>query len=273
MPAISFLVRMKQITSKENAIYKDALKLTRKKYRDSAGAFLIEGLKPLKDAADSGTLPERIFVDMAGYDELLQAEEWLGGLSEKTILLDRKLFRQISDTENSQGVISVFRRPEYSDGEKESIISSGNVVVLDRLQDPGNIGTIIRTAEAAGYNAVMAVKGSGDVYSPKAARAAAGSLLRMPVIMAGSAQEAEEILHKCGKQIAVTCLEGAENCFETDLTENIALVIGNEGQGVGRHFMDTADIRVKIPMEGRIESLNAAVAAGILMYLAVGGKI
>ena len=264
---------MKHISSKENAIYKDALKLTRKKYRDQSGLFLLEGIKALKDETGAAVDVEHVFIDELKYDELSENDAWIIGLEDRTCLLDNRLFRELTDTETSQGVVSVVRKPEISKDDFKKLSSDGNVVVLDRLQDPGNIGTIIRTAEAAGYAGIVAVKGTADIYAPKIVRAAAGSLLRMPVIQCDNARSASELLHEAGKKLTVTCLAGASNCFEVDLTKNIALVIGNEGRGVSREFLDLADIRVMIPMRGRIESLNAAVAAGILMYQSVGGKI
>ena len=187
--------------------------------------------------------------------------------SELCMMLDRKLFEALSDTSTSQGIIAVTEKKKYSlETFVEAVSENGNVVVMDRLQDPGNIGTIIRTAEAAGYKGIVMVAGSGDVYSPKVVRAAAGSLFRMPVMYVANADEAANVAKTMGKKLTVTCLENAVNCFDAELKENIALVIGNEGRGVSERLMELSDIRVKIPMEGSIESLNAAVAAGILMY-------
>ena len=259
---------MKQITSKENAIYRDALKLTRKKYRDASGLFLLEGIKPLRDAADMGIRPERVFIDEAKTDEITGQEDWLGKAGFDICSLTGDLFGRLSDTEHSQGVVSVVAKPEYGPDELKEKIAAGNICVLDRLQDPGNIGTIIRTAEAAGYGGIAVIKGTADIYSPKVVRAAAGSLLRMPAVHFETAGSAAELLHGLGKKIMVTCLEDAADYLDADLTQDIALVIGNEGQGVSREFMDLADLKVKIPMKGQIESLNAAVAAGILMYQA-----
>ena len=145
-------------------------------------------------------------------------------------------------------------------------MKGSNIVVLDRLQDPGNIGTIVRTAEAAGYRGIIVTAGSGDIYSPKVVRAAAGSLFRMPVLQVDDSMEAVNMLRKMNKRIVTAALDTDIYYYQTDLTENIALVIGNEGQGVSEVFMESSDIKVRIPMEGSIESLNAAVAAGILMY-------
>lgn len=250
---------MKIIKSKENPIYKAALKLTKKKYRDETGRYLQEGIKPLKDAFDLGIAVRTVFI-AEGTDAAFQ-------IPEKTaVILDRKLFEGLSDTETSQGVIAVVEKRHRTAEDFAKAVGDGNLIILDRLQDPGNIGTIVRTAEAAGYQGIMVTPGTGDVYAPKVVRAAAGSLLRMPVFAAADAIQAVEMTRRMKKTLVVTSLEDAEDCFEADLTQDIALVIGNEGQGVGQSFLDAADRKIRIPMEGAIESLNAAVAAGILMY-------
>ena len=128
------------------------------------------------------------------------------------------------------------------------------------------MGTIIRTAEAAGYGGVLLMAGCTDVYAPKVVRAAAGSLLRMPILQENDIAETAGRLHALHRKIAVTSLEEAQDYRDADLGENVALVIGNEGRGVQQEFLDIADIKIRIPMAGSIESLNAAVAAGILMY-------
>lgn len=250
---------MKIITSKDNQIYKKALKLTRKKYRDETGLYLLEGVKPLRDAVSMGISLTTVFLREDVETDIDIPEG-------KTVRLDRELFDRLSETENSQGVIAVAEKRSFSESEFTEMVSGGNILIMDRLQDPGNIGTIIRTAEAAGYKGIMMISGSGDVYSPKVVRAAAGSLFRMPVINVPDVSRAVQILEGTDMQIVVTCPDAQCSCFETDLTENTALVIGNEGSGVSREFIDASHLKVKIPMEGSIESLNAAVAAGILMY-------
>ena len=128
------------------------------------------------------------------------------------------------------------------------------------------MGTIIRTAEAAGYGCVLLMAGCTDAYAPKVVRAAAGSLLRMPILQENDIAETAGRLQALHRKIAVTSLEEAQDYRDADLGENVALVIGNEGRGVRQEFLDIADIKIRIPMAGSIESLNAAVAAGILMY-------
>lgn len=253
---------MKRITSSQNNIYKSAQKLTRKKYRDAEGRYLLEGIKPLKDAIEQGISIDCIFLRE-------EAENGLGIITDdiQVIELEGSLFDSLSDTENSQGVIAVVKKKAQ---DWFGFMGPGSLVILDRLQDPGNIGTIIRTAEAAGCSRIIAIKGTGDMYSPKVVRSAAGSILRMPVAEGIDTEEAVRICRDAGKKIAVSCLEGALDYRDAGLDENTAIVIGNEGQGVSEELLAKADIKVKIPMTGKIESLNAAVAAGILMYQAAG---
>jgi len=252
---------MKIITSKDNPTYKSALKLTKKKHRDEQGMYLLEGVKPLEDALAMGINIRNIFV-CEGFEDEFDFP------AKVTLALERKLFENLSDTRTSQGVIAVVEKINYSAEAFAEVAGAenSNIVVLDRLQDPGNIGTVIRTAEAAGYKGILLISGSGDVYSPKVVRAAAGSLFRMPVIYIENTQEAVKLLKSINKRIVTTSLDTETYYYEADLTKNIALVIGNEGQGVSGEFLDSSDIKIKIPMAGSIESLNAAVAAGILMY-------
>ena len=243
---------MKNITSKDNPVYKNALRLLRKKYRDQEGKYLIEGVKPLTDACNAGIAVEMIFVREDSDAGIITDSQ------SNVSMLSGDLFDRLSETEASQGLIAVARKNRSEAGD-------GSIIVLDRLQDPGNIGTIIRTAEAAGFAAVMTVKGTADVYSSKVVRAAAGSLFRMNIIECLKTDEAVRLCRERKCSIIVTALEGAVNCFEADLT-HAAIVIGNEGSGVSREFLAAADKKVKIPMKGEIESLNAAVAAGLIMY-------
>ena len=180
------------------------------------------------------------------------------------------MFDRLAQTETSQGVLAIVAKPETDAGDFAS--ASGNFVVLDRLQDPGNIGTILRTADAAGYRLAVVMKGTADIFSPKVVRAATGSLFRMPVVFMDSNSELVEFTRAAGKKLVATCFDTERCYFDEDLTDNIALVIGNEGNGICKEIIESSDVKIKIPMHGNIESLNASVAAGILMYEAVRGK-
>ncbi|MFQ7473554.1 MAG: TrmH family RNA methyltransferase [Anaerovoracaceae bacterium] len=263
---------MKIIRSKDNPTYKFVNRLLKRKYRDETGMYLIEGLKPIKDAVSAGVGIKTLIVcdgDCTIYDNLnIECSDY------DTVILEEKLFRNLADTKTSQGIIAVSEKKEYGICDLDRILGSGNenIIVLDRLQDPGNMGTIIRTAEAAGYCGVLIMPGCADIYSSKAARAAAGSLFRMPIIYGDKCDNVVRELKRFNRKIAVTSLDTDVFYYDTDISENTALVIGNEGQGVSGDFIKLSDIKIKIPMKGSIESLNAAVAAGILMYQSCGIK-
>lgn len=258
---------MKRIRSKDNPTYKEAARLIRKKYRDQTGMFLLEGPRPVMDALKSGAGLETVFV-RESCAEREEAAEIAGlcsgaGCGTRCVILADALFDRLADTEHSQGVLAAARKPAggaLQDG------SEAKVLILDRLQDPGNIGTIIRTAEAAGFTALIAIKGTGDIYAPKTVRAAAGSLLRVDVFEGCETEEAVALCREQGLRIIAGDLEGAADYTDADLTGGIAFAIGNEGNGVSDGIRNAADLKVRIPMEGDIESLNAAVAAGLLMY-------
>ena len=259
---------MKTIRSKDNPSYKEAVKLLRRKYRDQTGMFLIEGPRPVMDAIRSGESLQTVFLSEESLEKGLSAAEELERLCMKNgcrcVLLAEELFGRISDTEHSQGVLAVACKPEH-----RKIEIGSSVIILDRLQDPGNIGTIIRTAEAAGFGTLIAIKGTGDIYAPKTVRAAAGSLLRVNVFEGLESDEAIRLCREQGIRIVASDLEGSVEYTAADLTGDMALVIGNEGSGVSDEIRQAADSKVRIPMEGTIESLNAAVAAGLLMYESV----
>lgn len=255
---------MDTIASNQNRIYKTCGKLGMKKYRDRMSLYLVEGEKLVGEACAAGCA-ETVIVredyhkqtDFPGVD---------------TVFMKGKLFSKIAHTETSQGIMAIVRKPKMDEKLFLEKISGGrgNVIVLDGLQDPGNIGTIIRTADAAGYSGALMLKGTGDVFSPKVVRSAMGSLFRVPVFITDTPEEAEALLVRGGKKIIGTSLDAEKYYSEEDLTENIALVIGNEGNGMSEDFKSRTRLNIKIPMSGKVDSLNAAVAAGILMYQSAG---
>jgi TrmH family RNA methyltransferase len=246
------------ISSPENKIYKDCVRLARKKYRDREGRFIIEGRNIVAEAFAAGARVETVILNegvAAGQD-----------YSCRLCTMSRKLFSRISQTENSQGVIAIITKDrDAGDAFQKGISDGGNLLVLDKVQDPGNIGTMIRTAEGAGYAGILCVKGTGDVYGPKTVRAAAGALFRMPVLTDFAEEELAGFLAERGKRMVVTAMDGMDY-RDAPLKENVALIIGNEGNGVSSTLFRQAELRVSIPMAGKLESLNASVAAGILMY-------
>lgn len=254
---------MSIIASKENQIYKLCSKLAARKYRDACGQYLVEGEKIISDAQKTGQ--NILYVVMAeGYQPSCR-------FSCPAVFMEQRLFQKIAQTTVSQGILAVVEKRQMDQEDFLHAIKrkSGNVVLLDRLQDPGNIGTIIRTADAAGYSGVMTIKGTADLYSPKIVRAAAGSLFRMPFFSADSPQQAVAILEAAGKTILATGFHTELYYYDVDMKRNIGLIIGNEGNGISPELMQLAHEIIKIPMTGSIDSLNASVAAGILMYEAL----
>ena len=263
---------MKVITSPDNKKVKTCQQLGLRKYRDRTGLYLAEGPSLLQEALAAGSDIREVFVEEGSQDAF---ESLLHTLRDQRpdlepALLDKKLFSSLAQTEASQGILTVLAKPHREGKALEEVLdSSANLVVLDRLQDPGNIGTIIRTAEGAGYGGILILKGTGDVFAPKVVRAAAGSLLRMPLIFLDTPAEAMEFLRDHRKKIIATRMGAETSYWEADLSSDIGLVVGNEGNGICRELLEGADLLVAIPMAGGLESLNAGVAAGIIMYEAM----
>ncbi|MDD3349441.1 MAG: RNA methyltransferase [Eubacteriales bacterium] len=264
---------MKRITSQDNPVWKQIKKLQRKKGRDAEASYLIEGFHLLEEALNTETrltmtlIRESLLEDEP--EEMALLIERLESQGTKIFAAPNDGFDSVSDTETPQGILSVVKKRELSPDDfflNQSHKGTGNVIVLDRLQDPGNVGTILRTADAAGFLGALIVKGSADVYGAKVVRAASGSLFRLPLLFVDSPEDALSLLARFGKQTAATTPYGSQDYYECQIAENTAIVIGNEGAGVSESFLDKAKYRMKIPMESNVESLNAAVAAGILIF-------
>lgn len=257
---------MKAIASKDNRIYKETLKLSQKKYRDREGLYLVEGENLVEEALRYAEV-ERIFVSF----DKREAYEEMGILNSEndgmTFCLGSGLFERLAQTETSQGILAVVRKNEFCLENGENLKrGNNNYVVLDRLQDPGNIGTIIRTAEGAGYSGIVVLKGTADVFSPKTIRAAAGAVFRNPIIHVEDNRELREFCDRMNLKMVVTSFDTDKYYFDEDISRDTALVIGNEGNGVSDELMEMSDVKIKIPMLGHLESLNVSVAAAILMY-------
>jgi len=257
---------MQLISSKDNRIIKEAASLSEKKSRDELGLYLLEGPNIVKEAMEEGGRVRFIFT-RAG-DESEEIAEILRIADNQNLAafeLTSDVFAKVTHTDSPQGIAAVFEKRQISHKEFFEKAGNGNIAVLDRLQDPGNVGTILRTAEAFGFTGVVLMKGTADVYQPKIVRAAAGSLLRLPLMFLDSAEEAAQLLTSHGKKIFAAAMNGKTELSKADLSENAAVIIGNEGNGVCECFMEQAET-LSIPMEGKTESLNAAIAAATIMY-------
>ncbi len=265
---------MKQIQSTENPIIKRAMSLKQRKGREEEGAYLIEGLNLCREGLGRADDMEVLLIRESSYSqgtdkELATIIELSRKKSVKAVLLEDKIFDRLMDTQTPQGLAAIMRCRFFDeDGffEASNAVSPGNLLVLDRIQDPGNAGTLLRTAEAAGCGGIIALKGTVDLYSPKVVRAAAGSLFRLPLLLSEDPGEMVKLLHSRGKRVVVATPYCSSYYFRVPMDGDMAFVIGNEAGGVSKTFLDMSDIRIKIPMQNPVESLNAAVAGGILMY-------
>ena len=189
--------------------------------------------------------------------------------------MSESIIKSLADTATPQGVIALVRQPKRT---LEDFLIAGegrpsaHLLLLDSVQDPGNVGTMIRTAEAAGFQGVILGEGSADLYNPKSIRATQGALFQIPILTGVSLPQLLPLLHKAGYHSWVTTLEEAQFYSDLRVPARCALVMGNEGQGVSPTLLAMATQKVKIPMLGATESLNVGVAAGILIYHLLAGN-
>lgn len=253
---------MEKIQGKDNSLIKYVKKLKDKKYRVKESAFIVEGFRFVDEALKSGFKIPYLFVSQgaANNDSYLNLLNIITDETKAYMVTDA-IIKEISDTETPQGIVAVVKMGEYSFETKKN----GFYVLVDKIQDPGNMGTIIRTSHAAGALGVIYTKGTVDVYNEKTLRSTMGSIFHIPLIEDNDLSILKELKLK-GFKLIVSSLETSKNFFEEDLTCNLIVCIGNEGNGVSHEVYSLSDEKVKIPMPGKAESLNASVAAGIMIY-------
>jgi len=250
------------ITSASNSIIKEIRSLHDKKGRLELKALLLEGSRLVSDAACSGA-DIRYFVASDSFYKK-NGSFFSGYPGKKIICVTDELFVRISETRTPQGVMAVAGIPEY---DFDSVLQkAGRIAALENLQDPGNIGTIIRSTDACGFDAVLLSKDCADPYNPKTIRSTMGSVFHIPVIVAEDFYGALDAIKRKGVILAAAHTRNAMPCWQADLKGDVAIIIGNEGSGITDKIIEIADITIMIPMDGRAESLNASAAASILIY-------
>ncbi len=253
------------ITSSSNKLIKEIKLLHKKKDRWKKKSFFIEGIKSVEQCIKSGGKIKYIVYS----SELLNRdiESFLSNAIDQNYniyKLSEDIFKEISDTDNPQGILAVVEFNEYK---LNDIFKEDNFfIILDRVQDPGNLGTIIRTADAFGANGVIVTSGCVDVYNPKTIRSTMGSIFQIPIIHINDIIEAIDILKSKNINIISSSLDTDKYSYDIDFKRDCALVVGNEAKGISARVINASDKLVKIPMTGEAESLNAAVASGVLMY-------
>lgn len=239
------------LTSKNNPFIKDTVALKDKKGRKEQSAFLVEGHKMALECQKSSLVIEKVFV-AESYTQSLPFDNSL------IVRVSDDVLRHISDEKTPQGVVCRVRLPQPT-----LCAPTGNCLLLDGVADPGNVGTIIRTANAAGYKEIYLTQDCADAYAPKCVRASMSGIFFTKIYRA----ERSEILSILKDTPIVVADMAGKNVFSFDAPPCCALAIGNEANGISNAVFSQAKYSVKIPMEATQESLNAAVSAGIIMYV------
>ena len=236
--------------------------ISKSRARKKAGCFVAEGLRMVSETPADRI--EELYVSqsfMKSAGNLKDLPLYLGSAQ----IVEDRIFRAVSDTMNPQGILAVVRMEEHS---ASDIISARSplVLMLENIQDPGNLGTMIRTAEGAGAAGIILSRETADIYNPKTVRSSMGSLYRMKIAYADDICAAEEQLKAAGIEVYAATLEGSVPYTSPDYRKPCAFLIGNERSGLTSGAVDAAGRRVRIPMAGKLESLNAASAAAVLLY-------
>lgn len=249
------------ITSTANRQIKRVMQLQKKgKIRREEDCFITEGIKMAMEAPAGHVL--QIYVSSC-FEGEKSIPEHLRGIPCEVV--EDGVFEQMSDTKTPQGILCLMRQFHYK---AEDLLKKKNplLIVLEDLQDPGNVGTIFRTAEGAGADGIILSRNSVDIYNPKTIRATMGSIYRMPFLYADDLHEILGVLKKEGVCTNAAHLDG-QNTYDREVyQEGTAFLIGNESTGLSESLANEAERKIRIPMEGKLESLNAAVAAALLMY-------
>ena len=254
---------MQIISSKDNDLIKKIRSLKDKKFRDMYNEFIVEGIKMIKEAID----------EKAKISSIVICEECINdGTIDKNLLYEiakfnciyvtKKVFLSLTDVTNPQGILAVIEKNSL---DNEIKYDEEIILVLDGLQDPGNLGTILRTADSANLKQIVISKDTADCYNPKVVRSTMGAIFRINVIETDNLVEKIKVIKKHKFEILATSLDTNDSIYDVEYTKK-AIVIGNEANGVSKEVQNIADRKIKIPMPGKTESLNASVATGIIIY-------
>lgn len=258
------------ITGEHNQKIKYLKSLDKRKYREENGCFYTEGHRTVIEGIISGVRPEMLVISelYTNSDAFRDLQEicFAYGIDAKQVLLpvSDKTFGAISETKTPQGIGGVFKIPRISIHE---LFQAKNIILLENLQDPGNMGTVIRTADAAGFDAVICGKGCVDVFNSKVLRSTAGSIFHINILQYDrDAYFAASILKENNFMLYCAHPKGNNSCFTQAFSKKNVIVIGNEANGLSGQMLTACDVAVTIPMPGRAESLNASVAAALMIY-------
>ena len=243
------------ITSKTNEYIKYIKSLHLKKNRDESNEFIVEGPKMVKEVVSSDMNVKKIII----CEEIFTEPVDVG--NNDVEFVSSNVFEYISDTKTPQGIMAIVEKRDVDNTE-----FANTMFALDNVQDPGNLGTIIRTLDCAGINTLLLSNGCADEYNPKVIRSTMGAIFRVNIFSNLELKNRLDKFKEEGYNIIVTSLEGATNMFDYKFEGKNIVVIGNESNGVSKEIQELANVRIKIPMLGQTESLNAGVAASLVAY-------
>ena len=250
------------ITSKDNEFIKNIKKLKDKKYRDERNEFIVEGIKMVGEAIKEEANIKNIIICDDCYNNCEIPSELKYEIAKRKITyVSQKVFDTITDVTNPQGILAVVEKNKVNDIDYKQDF----FLILDDIQDPGNIGTILRTADSINLNQIIVSNKTADAFNPKVVRSTMGAIFRINVIVCEDLSSVISQLKKHKVKIAATDLKTDKSIYDVDYKKT-AVIIGNEANGVSEKLLERADVKIKIPMTGKTESLNAAVATGIILY-------
>ncbi len=250
------------ITSKDNSLIKLTSRLqSSSSARKEHGLFVLEGLRICLDAFENGIWFDKLIFSDTAFQKYESDILRFSSVSEECIKIPDSLFKKISDTSSPQGIIALTKIPEIG---SQTLDTKGRYIALENIADPSNLGAVARTAEALGVSGIILSSGGCDPYSPKSLRASMGTLLRMPIFIFDDFSK--EIENTSLKSYACVVDKTADSICKAELSDGCILIIGNEANGITEDTKKASDHLITIPMSGRAESLNAAVAASISMW-------
>jgi TrmH family RNA methyltransferase len=256
-----------EISSKHNHHIKLTKSLSNRKFREKEGLFILEGVRLIEEAAQAGVSIRHVLYcrKITSSQRGSRLLEKFGQLGVPRFLVDESLFGELADTENPQGILAVAETVQS--GFSDLLITPDSLLLLiDGVQDPGNLGTMIRTACAAGASGVVLTKGTVDLFNPKVIRASMGTVFQIPIIIKEDNERILEFIKSKGFRILVADAKGEKLYYDSTTQGPVVWVLGNEANGPGDFFLRAADEIVSIPLSGKVESLNVAVATGILLF-------
>ena len=261
---------MQVITSKDNEIIKNIKKLKDKKFREQEHKYIIEGTKLIEEAVkESAKINTVVVCEDCVKNEEIDSKLLYEVAKYNCIYVSERVFSLLTDVKNPQGILAVIEK----EAEKEQIdYNEDLIVVLDKVQDPGNLGTILRTVDSIGLKQIIVAEGSGDIFNPKVVRSTMGAIFRVKVKISQDIQKTIAEIKKHKFKVVSTSLATDKSIYDVKY-EKCAIIIGNEANGVSKELQDASDELVKIPMLGNTESLNASVATGIVLYEYVRQKL